>query len=65
MMQAVAESNAVSGTGSPPRRQVGQQFGRGREALGELVHDPGVLGPDRGGIRLANTVRTSVDIGAA
>ena len=47
------------------QRRRGQQFGRGREALGELVHDPGVLGPDRGGIRWANTVRTSVDISAA
>jgi hypothetical protein len=52
------ECRQVSGGG-------GQQFGRGREALGEPVHDPGVLGPDRGGIRWANAVRTSVDISAA
>jgi hypothetical protein len=31
---------------------VGQQSGRGREALGELVHDSGVLGEDVEGAQL-------------
>jgi hypothetical protein len=44
---------------------VGQQPGRGGEALGELVHDPGVLAQAEAASGWANTVRTSVDISAA
>jgi hypothetical protein len=44
---------------------VGQQFGRGREALGELVHDPACWAQAEAASGWANTVRTSVDISAA
>jgi hypothetical protein len=39
---------------------VGQQLGRGREALGELFQDPGVLAQVEAASGWADTVRTSV-----